>query len=96
MTTNIKRIVPNKLTEGSCVAVLALSRTIGGIMQQSGLTSADIEFAKQRLEKLGLKVVFGSHVMECNSHLTTAPEARIKDLHSALSNPAVDAILAVS
>jgi muramoyltetrapeptide carboxypeptidase LdcA involved in peptidoglycan recycling len=81
---------------GDELRVLALSRSLGGVIQHAGFTEKDIQFATERLEALGLKVSFGRHVYECNAHLTASPEHRLEDFHDALENPAVKAILAGS
>jgi len=88
--------VPAKLTMGDEVRVVALSRTLGGVIEWVGTTEQDIAFAVRNLESLGLKVSFGRHVRECNPHLTTSPERRLKDFHEALGDPAVKAVLAVT
>lgn len=65
-------------------------------MQPGGFTERDVEFAASRLEALGLTVSFGRWVRECNEHLTATPQHRLEDVHEAMTNPAVKAILAVS
>lgn len=87
---------PAKLHSGDEIRVLALSRSLGGLMQNHAIGEADIAFARGRLESLGLRVTFGRHVMECNAHLTAPIEARLDDLHDAWADPAVKAVLAVS
>lgn len=90
------RVVPKALNEGDKIAVLAISRSLGGIMKQSGFTEVDIELGRQRLEAFGLEVAFGKHVMECNAHLTASIRSRVEDFHDAFSNPDINAVLAVS
>jgi muramoyltetrapeptide carboxypeptidase LdcA involved in peptidoglycan recycling len=87
---------PAKLKAGDEIRVLALSRSLGGVMQHGGFTEPDVAFAVARLGALGLKVTFGRWVYECNAHLTASPEHRLEDFDEALANPAVKAILAVS
>jgi len=87
--------IPRKLQEGDEIRVLALSRSLGGVIKLAGCTESDIEFATGRLAEMGLKVTFGRHVRECNEHLTASPEHRLEDFHEAIINPAVKAILAV-
>ena len=87
--------IPPKLKVGDRIRVLALSRSLGGVMQQSGFTESDIEFAAGRLKALGLTVTFGRHVRECNAHLTASPQHRLEDFHEAIADPSVNAILAV-
>jgi muramoyltetrapeptide carboxypeptidase LdcA involved in peptidoglycan recycling len=88
--------IPPKLKVGDEIRVLALSRSLGGIIQFGGLTESDVNFATSRLESIGLKVTFGRHVRECNAHLTASPEHRLEDFHEAISDPSVNAILAVT
>jgi muramoyltetrapeptide carboxypeptidase len=89
-------LIPKKLRAGDEIRVLAFSRSIGGILQYPGFTEADIEFARQRLESLGLRVSFGEHVRECNAHLTAPMELRVRDLHRTLADVSVKGILAVT
>jgi len=88
--------IPPKLKVGDEIRVLALSRSLGGIMQFAGFTESDVEFATRRLEAMGLKVTFGHHVRECNAHLTASPEHRVEDFHEAINDPSVKAILSVT
>ena len=88
--------IPPKLKIGDEIRVLALSRSLGGIMQFAGFTESDIEFATGRLEAMGLKVTFGRHVRECNAQLTGSPAHRLEDFHEAITNPSVKAILSVT
>jgi muramoyltetrapeptide carboxypeptidase LdcA involved in peptidoglycan recycling len=87
--------IPPKLKAGDEIRVLALSRSLGGAMQLSGLTERDVQFATNRLESLGLKVSFGRWARECNAHLTASPQHRLEDFHEAIADPSVKAILAV-
>ena len=88
--------IPPKLQVGDEIRVLALSRSLGGIMQFAGFTESDVGFATAQLEALGLKVTFGRHVRECNAHLTASPEHRLQDLSAAMADPSVKAILSVT
>jgi len=89
-------LTPPKLQAGDELRVLALSRSLGGVMQPGGFTEIDVQFAVDRLQSLGLRVTFGQWVRECNEHLTASPEHRLADLHDAFADPAVKAILAVT
>ena len=91
-----QRVFPPKAKKGDQVRVLAISRSLGGIMNYEGFTEGDVEFARRRLEDIGFEVTFGEHVMECNAHLTASIESRIEDLRQALSDSSVKIILAVS
>src|SRR5438132_1606 len=80
------RLIPKKFQAGDQLRVLALSRSIGGVLKSSPLTEADVEFAQRRLESLGLRVTFGEHTRECDEHLTAPIEARLDDLRQALND----------
>lgn len=88
--------IPPKLIEGDEIRVLAISRSLGGVVRPDEFTERDIKFAVGRLESLGLKVSFGRHVYECNAHLTASSQHRLEDFHEALSDPSVKGILAVT
>jgi muramoyltetrapeptide carboxypeptidase len=88
--------LPPRLSPGDEIRVLALSRSLAGVMQQGGFTEQDVRFATSRLESLGLRVTFGRWVQECNDHLNASEQHRLEDFHEALSTPSVKAILAVS
>src|SRR3974390_563313 len=88
--------LPPKLTAGAVVRVLGLSRTLGGAVQQAGFTEQDVAFACGRLGSMGLGGSFGRHVRECDDHLTTSPARRLADLHEAIADESVRAILAVT
>ena len=87
--------IPPRLKPGDEIRVLALSRSLAGAMNLYGFTESDVQFATSRLESLGLTVSFGRRVMECNEHLTASPQHRLEDLHEAIADPSVKAILAV-
>jgi muramoyltetrapeptide carboxypeptidase len=87
---------PPPLAPGDEVRVLALSRSLGGVMRPGGFSRRDVQFAVARLEALGLRVSFGSCVKECNEHLTATTQHRLQDFHEAVANPSVKAVLAVS
>ncbi|SRR5581483_417973 len=87
---------PPKLSAGDEIRVLALSRSLGGVMQPGGFTEDDVQFAARRLESIGLTVSFGRWVEECNAHLTASPGHRLQDFHEAITSASVKAILAVT
>lgn len=92
----MKAIYPPCLRPGDEIRVLGLSRSLRGIMSYQPISDEDVAFAQARLEALQLKVSFGRHVMECNEHLLASPKQRLSDLHEAVADPAVKAILAVA
>lgn len=87
---------PPRLVAGDELRVLALSRSLGGVMRYPGFTREDVAFATKQLVSVGLKVTFGRYAEECNPHLTAEPEHRLEDFHKAIAAPNVKAILAVS
>src|SRR6266498_5647115 len=91
-----ERLIPKKFQAGDQLRVLALSRSLGGVLKSSALAEADIEFAQRRLESLGLRVSFGEHAWECDDHLTAPIEARLEDLRQALNDVSVRGIMAVT
>ncbi len=95
-TTIANCVVPDKLRPGDEIRVLALSRSIGGLKEYPGISDADVDYARQALESLGLRVSFGRHVMENDGHLTTTVAARLEDLYDALNDSKVKGILAVT
>jgi len=87
---------PPRLKAGDEIRVLAISRSLGAVIQPGGFAESDVAFATKRLESMGLTVSFGRHVRECNEHLTTSPRHRLEDLNEAMISPSVKAILAVT
>lgn len=95
MSSHATRIPP-RLAPGAGIRVLALSRSLGGVMRPGGFGEADVAFATARLESLGLEVSFGRWVRECDDHLTASREHRLEDLHAAFEDDSVQGILAVT
>ena len=82
-------MVPNKLKAGDEVRVIAPSRSMKIINNETH------EIATKRLTDLGLKVTFGKNVDLCDSFTSSPIEARISDLHDAFLDKNVKAILTV-
>lgn len=83
-------MIPAKLKSGDEVRVIAPSRSMV-ILGEDCKT-----LATERLEKLGLKVTFGKHIMEADSdYLAASVEARAEDLNEAFKDKNVKAILTV-
>lgn len=83
-------MVPEKLKAGDEVRVIAPSRSMVILGEDCK------EIATKRLEKLGLKVTFGKHVMEADSdYLCASVESRVEDLNDAFKDKNVKAILTV-
>lgn len=83
-------MIPEKLKIGDEVRVIAPSRSM------KILSKDTIDFAKKRLEDLGLKVTFGKYVNECeDDYNCPSLEHRLEDLHDAFSDKNVKAVLTV-
>ncbi|KKP35843.1 MAG: Peptidase U61 LD-carboxypeptidase A [candidate division TM6 bacterium GW2011_GWF2_32_72] len=84
-----QKIFPNKLKKGDTIAVIAPSRSMAIISQDTQ------RIANKNLEDLGFKLVFGEHVNEFDRFVSSSIESRVKDLHWAFANPEVKAVLTV-
>ncbi len=84
-------MIPNKLKPGDEVRVIAPSRSMAIIGEDSK------QIATKRLEGLGLKVTFGQYVDEVadNDYIIATTEHRAKDLNDAFKDKNVKAILTV-
>lgn len=85
----MNKIFPEKLKNGDEVRVIAPSRSLPIISQESR------EIANRRFQDLGLKLSFGKHVEEIDNFFSTSIESRIEDLHEAFKDKNVKAILTV-
>lgn len=87
----MKKIVPKKLKVGDEIRVIAPSRSMQLLKEDT------IDRAKSRLESLGFKVSFGKNVMNSiNDYYQCASiEDRVNDLHDAFRDKNVKAILTV-
>lgn len=81
-----KVIYPSKLQVGDVVEVIAPSRSLSIVSQ------ANINLAVQRLQSLGLSVVFGKHVYEIDEFSSSSIQSRVLDLHEAFENASIKAI----
>ncbi|OGI15751.1 peptidase S66 [Candidatus Micrarchaeota archaeon RBG_16_49_10] len=82
-------MMPEKLKRGDEIRVIAPSRSMGLISEESK------RVAIRRLEELGLKVTFSDHVDEMNEFSSSKISSRVEDLHMAFSDKNVKAILTV-
>lgn len=80
---------PNKLKTGDQIRVIALSRSMSIISEETK------KIATSNLEKLGLKVSFGKHIEENDSFHSSSIQSRVEDLHDAFSDHRVNGILTV-
>lgn len=85
----MKRLIPPKLHSGDTVRVIAPSRSLSIIGNESR------EVAKNRFDELGLTLTFGKHVEETDSFASSGIRSRIEDLHTAFQDANAKAIFTV-
>ncbi|MBN1168970.1 LD-carboxypeptidase [Candidatus Woesebacteria bacterium] len=85
----MNKVFPEKLKSGDEVRIIAPSRSLSIISQESR------KIADDRFEELGLKLSFGKHVEETDDFVSTSIESRIEDLHEAFRDKNVKAIFTV-
>lgn len=83
---NYKKIYPAKLKRGDKIAVIAPSKSF------SILSPTIIKIANQRFNELGLEVVFGKHLNECDEFNSSSVQSRVDDLHWAFSDSSIKGI----
>lgn len=86
MTT---RVIPAKLQPGDEVRIIAPSRSMAIINEETR------RIAAERFEALGLKVSFGAHVEECDAFASSSIQSRVDDLHDAFRDPHVKGIITI-
>ena len=82
-------IYPKKLKKWDTVMVIAPARSFKILSEET--TNRAVE----RLEALGLHVVFWKHITECDEFLTSSVPSRIEDLHEAFRDNSISAIFSV-
>ncbi|TXH05432.1 MAG: LD-carboxypeptidase [Candidatus Moraniibacteriota bacterium] len=85
----MKSTYPNKLKQGDEVRVIAPSRSLSIISNESR------ELATRRLKDLCLIVSFGKHVKEIDDFSSSSIYSRIEDLHEAFLDDNVKAVITV-
>lgn len=87
----MEKIVPDKLKVGDEIRVVAPSRNINLLSDET------MEIATKRLEDLGFKVTFGKNVHNeiDKNYFCSSIEDRVADLHDAFADKNVKAILTV-
>jgi len=85
----MKIIYPEKLKKGDVVKVIAPSRSMALISQETR------EIANKRFSELGLELSFGKHVEDKDDFNSSSIESRVQDIHDAFSDKNVKAIIAV-
>jgi len=85
----MQRIYPEKLKNGDLVAVIAPSRSMSIINQETR------QIADSRLAAMGLKLEFGKHVEEGDEFASSSVKSRAEDLHWAFGDKRVKAVITV-
>lgn len=86
---NNQKIYPTKLKAGDEVRIVAPSRSLAIISEESR------KIANNRFSDLGLKLSFGKHLEEKDEFVSSSIESRIEDLHDAFRDKNVKAIITV-
>lgn len=86
---NNQKIYPTKLKAGDEVRIVAPSRSLAIISEESR------KIANNRFSDLGLKLSFGKHLEDKDEFVSSSVEARIEDLHDAFRDKNVKAIITV-
>ncbi len=82
-------IYPEKLKSGDEIRVIAPSRSLAIISQETR------QIANEHFKELGLKLSFGKHVEEIDAFNSSSIASRLEDLHDAFADPNVKGILTV-
>jgi len=85
----MKKIFPAKLKKGDEVRVVAPSRSLAIISQETR------KIAQSRFEQLGLKLTFSRHVKEIDEFNSSSIKSRVDDLHQAFSDKNIKAVITV-
>ncbi len=82
-------IYPKKLRKWDRIMVVAPSRSFKLLSEDT------VKRAIERLNGLGLEVVFGKHISECDEFMTSSIESRLEDLHDAFRDDSIAGIFSV-
>ena len=85
----MKYMLPPKLKRGDEIRVIAPARSL------SLLSRANIQLAKERIEKEGYTVSFSKHCQESDIFFSSSIKSRLEDIHQAFRDKKVAAILTV-
>jgi muramoyltetrapeptide carboxypeptidase LdcA involved in peptidoglycan recycling len=84
-----QKIYPTKLKSGDEVRIVAPSRSLAIISEESR------KIANNRFSDLGLKLSFGKHLEEKDEFVSSSIKSRIEDLHDAFRDKNVKAVITV-
>lgn len=84
---NTSEIRPRCLSKGDTVALISSA--------SRAPTDQDIDFARERLEKLGLKVILGKNVFKRDGYFAGSDRERAEDLNQAFASPKVKGIFEI-
>ncbi len=82
-------IFPKKLTPGDEVRIIAPSRSLAIISEETK------RIANLRFQDLNLTLSFGKHITECDDFNSSSISSRLEDLHDAFRDPNIKAIFTV-
>ncbi len=85
----MERIIPSKLSLGDEIRIIAPSRSMAIITEESR------KIADDRFKELGFKLTFGKHIEEEDDFASSSIKSRVEDLHDAFNDKNVKAILTV-
>jgi len=89
MTENIYTIYADKLKPGDEIRVIAPSRSLSLISEDTRALAID------RFEAFGLKVTYSKHCEESDQFMSSSVESRVEDLHEAFLDDQVKGIFTV-
>ncbi len=82
-------MIPNKLKIGDEIRIIAPSRSMGIISEETK------QEANKNLEKMGFKISFGKNIEKIDSFASSSIEERLSDLHDAFEDKNVKGIITV-
>ena len=82
-------VKPKKLKKGDTIAVVSLSRGVLG----EDFCKHQLKIGTERLEKMGLNVIFMPNSLKGLKYIEEHPEKRAEDLKEAFRNPEIKGIL---
>jgi muramoyltetrapeptide carboxypeptidase LdcA involved in peptidoglycan recycling len=85
-----KPVVPRKLRPGDEIRVIAPSRSMAILTEESHHAAS-----AARLAELGIRVTFGARVRELDDFGSSSVASRVADLHEAFLDPSVRGVLTV-